>query len=135
MGQLCETCVKIGSRCYCAPNSTCEHYEKREPLKLNWNVYYHHFNEGRIETFNIFDHWKFNDDVYSDLLKMSSKAEFAKALRSHLFYYFCSKCEWEVLISPWVGNKNKGEIKVDVYDQVMMNFDIFLEYVWNFKGR
>ena len=135
MGQLCETCAKIGDRCYCAPNSTCEHYVKRDPLNLTWNVYYHYFNGGKVEKFNIFDHWKFNDDVHEDLLTISNKVEFAKRLRSHLFYFFNSKCEWEVLICPWVGNKDKGTIKVDVYDQVMMNFDIFLEYVWSYKGR
>ena len=28
--QICETCKKKDARCYCAPNSTCEGYEKRK---------------------------------------------------------------------------------------------------------
>lgn len=37
--QICETCKKKGTRCYCPPNSTCEAYEPRtltqfEKLKL-----------------------------------------------------------------------------------------------------
>lgn len=37
--QICDTCMKKGDRCYCAPNSTCEGYEPRaitnfEKIKL-----------------------------------------------------------------------------------------------------
>ena len=37
--QICETCKHQGKRCYCAPNSTCDAYEKRvitnfEKIKL-----------------------------------------------------------------------------------------------------
>lgn len=101
-----------------------------EKLELTWNVYYHDFNKKEIRKFNIFDHWKFNEDVSRDLHRARDRKAFAELLRSHLFYYFCSKCEYEVLISPWVGDKDKETIKIDIYDQVMMNFDIFLEYVW-----
>lgn len=101
-------------------------------LDLTWNVYYHNFNGGEIQKFNIFDHWKFNEDVSKDLHRCRNREDFGKLLRGHLFYYFNSKCEWEVLISPWVGDKEKGIIKVDVYDQVMMNWDIFLNYVWSY---
>ena len=41
-------------------------------------------------------------------------------------YYFWSKCEWEVLISPWVGG-NDEEIKVDVAWQIMNNWDVFVD--------
>lgn len=101
-----------------------------ERLDLAWNVYYHDFNKREIRKFNIFDHWKFNEDVSKDLYKCRSREEFAKFLRGHLFYYFNSKCEYEVLISPWIGDREKGTIKVDVYDQVMMNWEIFLDYCW-----
>ena len=75
-------------------------------------------------------------------------------------YYFWSKCEWEVVITDWPTHITVEEIeelneelsryearwhrkpyslnvglpvqkKVSVYDQVMMNWDIFVEYVWN----
>ena len=101
-----------------------------ERLDLTWNVYYHNFNKSEIQKFNIFDHWKFNEDVSNDLHRCSSRSEFGELLRRNLFYYFCSKCEYEVLISPWVGDREKGTIKVDIYNQVMMNWDVFLDYVW-----
>lgn len=56
---------------------------------------------------------------------------YAEELRRSLFYYYCSKCEWEVVIGPWCGDRGTKEIKVDVYMQVMNNWDIFVDYVWN----
>ena len=49
-------------------------------------------------------------------------------------YYFWSKCEWEVLISPWVGG-NDEEIKVDVAWQIMNNWDVFVDYTWNNRKK
>ena len=46
-------------------------------------------------------------------------------------YYFWSKCEYEIILSPWTGRAD--DIKIDIYDQIMMNFDRFVGYVWSFK--
>lgn len=95
-----------------------------------WNVYRYNINSRKIEVYNIFDHYNFNKDVVADLEKYRSREDFAKALKSHLMYYFWSKCEWEVLVSSWTDFTSGGEIKIDVYDQIMNNWDVFLDYVW-----
>ena len=97
---------------------------------MKWFVYYHSWNSNKITTFNIFDHYRFTADVEKALSRCRTKDEFAKQLKRDLFYYFGSKCEWEVVIKPWVGDKNNEGIKVDVYEQVMLNWDVFLDYVW-----
>lgn len=97
---------------------------------MEWYVYRYDFNSREIKRFNIFDHWKFREDVEKDLHKCKVKADFAELLRKNLFYYYCSKCEYEILISPWIGDKDKCTIKVDVYDQVMLNWDVFVDYCW-----
>lgn len=130
-GQLCYDCEHYGERCYCSPNSTCEKFEPLKKLELEWNVYRQDLNSSEIKKFNIFDHWKFNEDVARALKRDLNRNDFIRHLRSELFYFFCSKCEYEVLISTWTGNKEKGAIKIDIFDQVMMNFDIFVDYVWN----
>lgn len=101
--------------------------------ELEWNVFYHDINRQKITTFNIFNHWKFAEDVQKSLKKFKDKDEFAEQLRRDLFYYFGSKCEYEVLIAAWVGGRNTDDIKVDVYTQVMNNWNVFLGYVWNSK--
>ena len=101
--------------------------------KLKWNVYYHQINGDRIETFNIFDHAGFTKGVTAAVTKCESRDEFAEKLRRELFYYFGSKCEWEVLISPWVGDRGTKPRKVDVYGQVMLNWGVFVDYVWEHR--
>ena len=77
------------------------------------------------------EHGRFREEVRKLLLKCTEKEAFAEELRRSLFYYYCSKCEWEVVIGPWCGDRGTKEIKVDVYMQVMNNWDIFVDYVWN----
>ena len=80
-----------------------------------------------------FDHLTYLNmgDSRKLLLKCTEKEAFAEELRRSLFYYYCCKCEWEVVIGPWCGDRDTKEIKVDVYMQVMNNWDIFVDYVWN----
>ena len=133
-------------------------------MNLEWNVFYHDINKNRITTFNIFKHHRFSEDIEKSLKKFKDKNEFAEELRRDLFYYFGSKCEYEAIITSfptyitmneldrlnherWTHKDRYGtdyvrlgvnldtEIKIDTYTQVMNNFNIFLEYVWNSKRR
>lgn len=102
---------------------------------MEWNVYYHDFNRNEIITFNIFRHYRFTEDV-KKLIKdtMIDKAKFTERLRSELMYNFWSKCEYEVVIVPFVGRDRKETgIKIDIYEQVMLNWDRFVDYVWSFR--
>ena len=102
---------------------------------LVWNAVYHSINGKEIKTFNIFEHSGFRNDVNKHFKKCKDRDEFASELRRSLFYYFCSKCEWEIIISPWCGGRDTESIKVDVYWQIMNNWEIFLDYVWNSKRK
>lgn len=102
---------------------------------MEWHVFYHDINAQKLTTINIFDHCGFFEDVQKALKKSKSKDEFAKALKSDLMYYFWSKSEYEIIISPWCGGRNTEDIKVDIYTQVMNNWNVFLDYVWNSKGE
>ena len=133
-------------------------------MNLEWNVFYHDINKQKITTFNIFNHWKFDEDVQKSLKKFKDKYEFAEQLRRDLMYYFWSKCEYEVIITSfptyitmneldrlnedrWLHKDRYGTdymhinvspetgAKIDIYEQVMNNFDIFADYVWNSKKR
>lgn len=59
--------------------------------------------------------------------------EFADGLKKYLMYYMWSKCEYEIILSPWTGRAD--DIKIDVYDQIMMNFERFVDYCWSFKSE
>lgn len=102
--------------------------------KMVWNVYYENFNGREIQSCNIFDHYSFSEDVKKIYKKYKDDFDtFSKEIKSSLMYYFWSKAEWEIIIGPWCGQNRipDAKIKVDVYDQVMLNWDIFINYVWD----
>lgn len=140
---------------------------------MEWNVFCYNINKGKIETFNIFDHWKITEDVQKSLKKFKDKNEFKKEIESYLMYYFWSKSQYELIIEitesnrifliPWCGCREpekakidvtddasfdwrrfaekhidkqvyKNKKKIDVYDQVMFNFEAFVDYVWSNKN-
>ena len=101
---------------------------------IEWYVYYYDVNRKKINTYNIFHHSSFKKE-FSVLLKCDlTKEVFADQLRHILMYYFWSKCEWETVLKPWVGDMNIGR-KIDVYNQVMLNWDKFVAYCWSFKSE
>lgn len=103
-------------------------------MKPIWNVYVYNINSGKIETYNIFNHGTFNMYCRKAIEESKTKEEFAEQLKSELRYYFWSKCEWEIEIVDWLGAQKQG-LKTDVYKQVMLNFDVFVDYVWGFKNE
>lgn len=132
--------------------------------KMRWIVYCNSVNNKEIKEHNIFDHSGFYDGVVKKLKKCETKEEFAEELRRELFYYYGSKCEWEVVITDWPTRIDSDELKrlnaereemkqkynrepyslcvepkvakkVDVYSQVRNNWDVFLDYVWSFKRK
>lgn len=99
---------------------------------MEWNVYYHDFNRDEIATYNIFDHGSFLEYSKIAAKKYKTKDEFIEQIRRELFYYFRFKAEWEIIITSWVGgNRDKNAVKIDVYSQVMNNWKIFSEYIWD----
>lgn len=119
--------------------------------KLEWNVYKKDFNKSEIEIFNIFNHSRF----YEDLCKCNKEnyEEFKKEVKSNLMYYFWSKSEYEIIITSFPPYIDKKEIekltktnnkireavnldtgkKIDIFDQIMINQDKFIDYLWNNK--
>lgn len=101
---------------------------------LSWYVYRQDANSGKIEPWDIFEHWRFRQDII-ELLKQldenTGRANFAKDVKSNLMYYFWSKAEYEIILKNWIGKD--CEIKIDVYDQVMLNFDKFIDYLYGYK--
>ena len=129
-----------------------------------WNVYREDFNRRAIVKYNIFDHRGFVQDVNKLLKEDISKDEFAEQLKRSLMYWFWCKSEHEVVISSWPVYIDKEELdrinteyeeynnkwghytykiniapevgeKIDIYSQVMMNWDQFVEYVWSNKNK
>lgn len=121
--------------------------------ELEWNVFEYNFNSNEIEVRNIFNHWRFLNDLYN-LKKETDFKKFSEEVRKKLMYYYWSKCEYEVIITSWPPYIAKEELnrinnedvkyrtcvnlecgeKVDVYIQIMLNWDKFINYLWSNKN-
>ena len=102
-------------------------------MKMSWNVWRHNINSGLIEIWNIFEHYNFNKDTIRDLRDFNDKEEFSRHLQSNLMYYFWCKSEYEIILSPWCRGSKDEDKKIDIYMQVMANWNKFVDYVWSFK--
>ena len=100
---------------------------------LTWNAYYEDFNGRRISTFNIFEHTAFFDGCVKAAKKCTTKEDFSEMVRREMMYYFWSKCEWEIILTSWPPTRpevNFRDEKIDVYDQVRLNWDVFIDWLW-----
>lgn len=99
---------------------------------LEWNVYCENFNAQKIEIFNVFRHYGFHEDCKKAARKYSKDKEaFEKAIKSSAMYYFWSKCEWEIILSDWPPSGRFSKEKIDVYDQLRLNWQAFIDYTWD----
>ena len=113
------------------------------PKKLVWNVFIEHNNE--IKVYNIFEHGGFLNSLIkakkqlkADLkTKKEEKAieDFKEKVWGLLSYYFWSKCEWEINLTSWINPDRCSPLKIDVYDQVNINFSQFIDYLWANKDE
>lgn len=105
-----------------------------------WKVYRENFNQRCIEEYNIFDHGGFWDmcriiwvnvhDHSSDF--NTQQKEFKTRIRDELHYYFWGKSQEEIVLTTIFTNRDGFEnMQIDTYSQVMMNYDIFIEWLWN----
>ena len=98
---------------------------------LEWNVYYHDFNHNCIEWWNVFKHWSFYEDCQKNARKnIHDYDAFCEQLRRDAMYWYWSKCEWEIILGPWVTRKDDCSVKIDIYDQLKLNWDQFCKYTW-----
>lgn len=117
---------------------------------LVWNVYRNDFNSKEIKVFNVFNHYRFREDVEKLIKSKPSYDELSEQLRKTAMYYFWSKCEHEVVVTSFPPRIGASEIqrirndsypygtsvnlktgsKVDVYNQLQLNWDQFVGYVW-----
>lgn len=137
-----------------------EYYNK--PRELVWNVIAE--NNNKVEVYNILSHPSLKNTIKESAKKYTKFREFADSIRSTLMYLTWSKCEWEIVVTSWptfVENEELDKMvkereehkekwgkstvrssvnlsvekKIDVFTQVMLNWDAFIDYVWINKNN
>lgn len=131
-------------------------------MKLEWYVYRENWNRRKIEVFNIFERSRFYEDVKKALKNFDSKEDFAEEVKKSLMWCYWCKSEHEIIITTWVPHITVSELdrlnserekalkeynrepyrlyvnpeigeKVDIYSQVMLNWNVFVDYLWSHK--
>ena len=130
---------------------------------IAYYVYIENLNKRKIERYNILNDGII-EKILSRVNKTTDKESFAEAVKQILMYHYWARSEWEIVLTDWPSHISKEELsrlnteqeahfkkygaypyrytvnptvaeKIDVYDQVMLNWNIFIDYVWeNLKG-
>lgn len=99
--------------------------------KLVWNVYHYSHSQNKIVVWNIFDSIGFGEAVGKIIKKKYEKDVFAEKIKSELMYYFWTKYQHEITLCRYPRPETDAEdVRVDVFDQVMLNFDAFIDYTY-----
>lgn len=99
--------------------------------ELVWNVYWFDPNEKKFKTRNVFQlSSRFNEEL--DALKterpLMTKQEFSAELAKIARYCYWAKCEYELWLCDFPAEQEK--IKIDVFYQLSLNWERFVDYVW-----
>lgn len=125
---------------------------------LFYYVYRENINRRKIEKYNVLDDYIVNE-IVERTKTITCKTLFAEEVKNILRYYFWCRSEHEIILTSWPPHVKYEEIlrlnneiesyqrdfntephslgvnltveeKVDIYSQVMLNWDIFINYVW-----
>ena len=55
--------------------------------------------------------------------------QFKEFVERKSFYQWYSRCEYEIVLKPWVGKDENSEQRIDVYWQILLNLDIITQIV------
>lgn len=102
---------------------------------LQYYVLNENFNRNQcIEPYNIFNNYRVReetcnalDDYYAGRISFK---EFKTRLENAVKYEEWSRCEYEIVVSPWPGFADEShDQKIDCYEQFMMNSDMVARYI------
>jgi hypothetical protein len=131
---------------------------------LAYYVYIENINKRKIEKYNVLNDG-IVEEILKRTKDFIDKKSFSEEVERIIMYHYWSRSEWEVILTDWPPHMKTDELtklnneveryqkdygkepyslvinlstaeKIDVYDQVMMNWNIFIDYVWeNLRGE
>ena len=109
-----------------------KHLERSMAKKADiqsYNVWIWDFNSDSLESYDVIPRFVESIKRYIKPKNLpKTKEALNEILESDARYYFWAKCEYEMIIHGWPEQKN--DQKVDVYQQLKLNWPIFLDFFW-----
>ena len=95
----------------------------------SYNVWIWGFNTDSLESYDVVPRFVESIKQYIKPKNLpKTKEALDEILESDARYYFWSKCEYEMIIHGWP--KQKNNYKASVYQQLRLNWPIFLDFFW-----
>ena len=95
----------------------------------SYNVLIWDFNHDALESYDVVPRFVESIKQYTKPKNLpKTKEALNEILESNVRYSFWSKCEYEMIIHGWPEQNN--DQKVDVYQQLKLNWPIFLDFFW-----
>ena len=102
--------------------------KNKSDVDFKWNVWIWDFNHDKLEQYDVVPMLlRELKSLRKDDFPMN-KRSMDKELKTWARYHFWSKCEYEMIVQGLY--KKDNEEKVDVYDQLMLNWDTFSDAFW-----
>ena len=127
---------------------------------LHYYVYRENLNRRKVEKYNVLNDGIVDEiKKRMEEQHISDKKKFEEAVEQILMYHYWSRSEYEIIMTSWppyitieeyhrlekeladrmekmnrepyaMNVELRVSEKIDIYDQVMMNWNIFINYIW-----
>lgn len=98
-------------------------------INFHWNVWVWDINHDDLKSYDVGEYFVTAYKAIKKAKRPVTRDEVNDFLRKEASYNFWSKCEYELIIHAWP--KFKNTCKVDVYDQLQLNWDLFVDMFYN----
>ena len=93
---------------------------------LNWGI-----NRNELEPYDVLPYFRKCYEECKKKDRPKTANEWEEFIRRKGMYMFWSRCEYEIIISPWPPQKKNVSVKIDVWQQIEMNLDLIVELLMN----
>lgn len=101
--------------------------------KEKFNVLVWDINGNKLIPYDVLPYFR---NRYRELAKSKrpkTKEQWESFITSTGVSMYWSRCEWEILVSPWPTNE--GRVKIDVWAQIKNNFDLIVKLLMSEYGK
>jgi len=87
---------------------------------LNWDI-----NRNELVSYDVLPYFRKAYEVCTK--KPVTKEEWEEFIRRRGMYRYWSRCEYEIIVSPWPPQKKDISVKIDVWQQIENNLDLIVK--------
>lgn len=110
--------------------------KKWKNLNLKWNVFLYNYNLKKVIVYNVLQSNSLIDEIHKAYNKKEiiDYESLRDKIHGYILYHFWCKSEYEIAIGGLFTKNELELVKIDIYTQLMINFDRFIEYIINSIG-